>query len=48
MIWKRHPDMREGEPLDPKRLRLMVAHIVYKPDGNRVLVNWQKDPGSAE
>jgi hypothetical protein len=36
-------DSREGEPLDPGRLRLMVARVVYKPDANRVAVNWQKD-----
>jgi hypothetical protein len=43
MIWQRHPDTREGEPLDPKRVRLMVARVVYKPDPERVVVNWQKD-----
>jgi hypothetical protein len=44
MMWKRHPDVRQGEPLDASRLRLMVARVVYKPDENRVAVNWKKDP----
>ena len=44
MIWKRHPDTYDGEAVDAGRLRQMVARVVYKPDQNRVEVNWKKDP----
>jgi hypothetical protein len=44
MIWKRQPDVREGESLDAGRLRQLVARVVYKPDQNRVAVTWKKDP----
>ncbi|MCC6367988.1 MAG: hypothetical protein IT165_31065 [Bryobacterales bacterium] len=43
MIWKRHPDTRDGEAVDAVRLRQMVARVVYKPDQNRVAVNWRKE-----
>ncbi|MBL8240636.1 MAG: hypothetical protein JNM66_24670 [Bryobacterales bacterium] len=44
MIWKRHPDVRDGDPMDAGRLRPSVAGVVYKPDQNRVAVTWKKDP----
>jgi DNA invertase Pin-like site-specific DNA recombinase len=44
MIWKRQPNVREGESLDAGRLRQLVARVVYKPDQNRVAVTWKKDP----
>jgi hypothetical protein len=44
MIWKRQPNVREGESLDAGRLRQLVAPVVSKPDQNRVAVTWKKDP----
>ncbi|MFO0364690.1 MAG: zinc ribbon domain-containing protein [Acidobacteriota bacterium] len=44
MMWKRQPNVREGESLDAGRLRQLVARVVYKPDQNRVAVTWKKDP----
>lgn len=42
-IAKRHPQAREGNPLDYSKLRQAVDRVVYYPDTGRVFVRWNKD-----